>query len=80
MLLNGIIGNPFKTEGVKTKKKYPRDYTRDELKVLKELWDTPHSYQMLVYAANPKGMQCSAGKNYIYINNEGYVTPCRKSS
>lgn len=55
---------------------YPRDYTPTELNQLKELWFTPHSYQLLVNSASTKGMRCSAGKNYIHVDHEGNVFPC----
>jgi MoaA/NifB/PqqE/SkfB family radical SAM enzyme len=55
---------------------YPRDYSPVELERLKELWFTPHSYQMLVNSSSTHGMQCSAGKNYIHIDHRGNVFPC----
>ena len=55
---------------------YPRDYTPTELNQLKELWFTPHSYQLLVNSTSTKGMRCSAGQNYIHIDHEGNVFPC----
>ena len=55
---------------------YPRDYTPAELEQLRDLWYTPHSYQLLVNSTSTKGMQCSAGRNYIHIDHEGNVFPC----
>ena len=55
---------------------YPRDYSPVELERLKDLWFTPHSYQMLVNSSSTHGMQCSAGKNYIHIDHRGNVFPC----
>ena len=56
---------------------YPKGYTRRELRTLRKLWDTPHSYKLLLEACETKGMVCSAGKNYIFIDNEGDVSPCQ---
>ncbi len=55
---------------------YPRDYTFSEREVLKNLWFTPHSYQMQVISSRTRGMHCSAGKNYIHIDHDGNVFPC----
>lgn len=75
-ILNALIGRLRGVEGADKSLIYPRDYTLQELRELKELWDTPHSYQMLVEACNTHGMACSAGKNYIYIDSDGNVFPC----
>jgi pyruvate-formate lyase-activating enzyme len=77
LILNGLAGNLVGVEGADPTLMYPRDYTLAELAELKELWDTPHSYQLLLEACQTKGMVCSAGRNYIYINHEGYVYPCQ---
>ena len=77
LILNGLIGKLTGVEGVDPDKRYPKDYTREELVILKDLWYTPHSYQMLVYASSSEGMECSAGRNYIIINSSGEVSPCR---
>ncbi len=59
-------------------KSYPRDYTEGERRVLKDLWDTPHGYKLLVEACSPAGMPCSAGRHYIYVNHDGTVFPCSR--
>jgi Iron-sulfur cluster-binding domain len=75
-IMNALIGRVRGVEGANPNLIYPRDYTPQELEELKELWDTPHSYQMLVEACNTRGMTCSAGKNYVYIDSDGNVFPC----
>ena len=72
-IMNGLIGNLSGSSLV-----YPKDYTTTELAELKELWDTPHSYKLLIESCQTKGMSCSAGRNYIYIDNQGNVFPCQK--
>jgi MoaA/NifB/PqqE/SkfB family radical SAM enzyme len=77
LILNSLLGQLKGVDGADTGKRYPRDYSHNELQQLKDLWDTPHSYKMLVEACSPRGMQCSAGKNFIFIDNNGDVFPCR---
>jgi MoaA/NifB/PqqE/SkfB family radical SAM enzyme len=76
LLLNALIGKLVAVEGANPDLEYPRDYTVEEIGQLKELWDTPHSYKLLLEACCTRGMTCSAGKNYIYIDHEGNVFPC----
>jgi MoaA/NifB/PqqE/SkfB family radical SAM enzyme len=77
-IMNALIGRVRGVEGANPNLIYPRDYILQELRELKELWDTPHSYQMLVEACSTRGMICSAGKNYLYIDSDGNVYPCNK--
>jgi len=76
LVMNALVGSLKGLEGVDPKRVYPRDYTAEELRELRELWDTPHSYKLLVEAARTRGMTCSAGKNYIHIDRNGDVYPC----
>lgn len=76
LIMNGLIGKLRGVDGADPSLEYPRDYTSAELAALKEVWDTPHSYMMLLRACNTKGMACSAGRNYIYIDHRGNVFPC----
>jgi MoaA/NifB/PqqE/SkfB family radical SAM enzyme len=75
-IINGLIGKQMGAHGVLTSQEYPRDYTLEELSELKSIWDSPHSYQMLLESSETKGMLCSAGHQYIYINDQGDVFPC----
>jgi len=76
LVMNALVGSLKGLEGADPKRTYPRDYTAEELGELRELWDTPHSYKLLVEAARTRGMACSAGKNYIYVDRNGDVYPC----
>lgn len=76
LLLNALIGKVGGAEGYDPDLTYPRDYTAGELKRLKRLWGTPHGYKLLVEACSTRGMSCSAGKNYIFIDSDGNVFPC----
>jgi len=76
LLLNALIGKLMAVEDADPDLVYPRDYTVEEIGQLKTLWDTPHSYKLLLEACSTRGMICSAGKNYIYIDHEGNVLPC----
>ncbi len=76
LILNALIGTLKGVKGVDHKLVYPRDYTTQERRELKELWYTPHSYKMLVEACLTERMPCSAGKSYIYISSNGNVYPC----
>jgi MoaA/NifB/PqqE/SkfB family radical SAM enzyme len=76
LIMNGLIGNLVGKDGTDSSREFPQDYTFAELAVLKELWDTPHSYMMLLEGCETKGMICSAGHNYIYINHKGDIFPC----
>lgn len=78
LILNALIGQVAGIEGVDPRKRYPRDYSADEVRQLKGLWDTPHSYKMLLDACSPKGMPCAAGREFIYIDHQGNVLPCRR--
>jgi MoaA/NifB/PqqE/SkfB family radical SAM enzyme len=76
LIMNGLVGKLSGIKGADTSLEFPRDYTLSELSELKDLWDSPHSYKMLLEASEPKGMRCSAGHQYIYINHKGDVFPC----
>lgn len=76
LIMNGLIGKVVGVEGADPSREYPRDYTPAELAALRQVWDTPHSYMMLLHGATSKGMRCSAGRNYIYIDQGGRVFPC----
>lgn len=76
LILNGLVGKLIGEESVDSSLEYPRDYTPFQRNELRSLWDTPHSYQILINSCNTKGMECSAGTNYIYINHHGDVFPC----
>ncbi|MEJ2627880.1 MAG: hypothetical protein P8078_04930 [bacterium] len=78
LLINALRGQVHGIEGADPRKRYPKDYTKQELQQLKNHWDTPHSYKMLVEQCSPKGMKCSAGKNYIFITSTGEVLPCNR--
>jgi MoaA/NifB/PqqE/SkfB family radical SAM enzyme len=77
LIMNGLVGHLSGVENSKSSLVYPRDYTLDELAELKELWDTPHSYKLLLESCETKGMLCSSGRNYIYIDHLGNVFPCK---
>ena len=77
LILNAAIGTLKGVEAADPELVYPRDYTPGEIRKLKKLWHTPHSYKMLLEACSPHGMRCSAGKNYIYIDHDGNVYPCQ---
>jgi MoaA/NifB/PqqE/SkfB family radical SAM enzyme len=76
LIMNGLIGELQGVAGARSDLIYPYAYTDEEKRQLKELWCTPHSYNMLVNCCTTKGMQCSAGRQYIYIENNGDVSPC----
>lgn len=76
LTMNGLFGKLVGTEGADPKLVYPRDYTMEDRAAFKESWDTPHSYMMQIEEARTKGMLCSAGKNYIFVNRKGDVSPC----
>jgi MoaA/NifB/PqqE/SkfB family radical SAM enzyme len=76
LIMNGLIGRLVGKEGINSSKEFPQDYSFTELAELKKLWDTPHSYQMLLEGCETKGMVCSAGHNYIYLNHKGDAFPC----
>ena len=67
--MNGLVGKLNGVDGADSSLEYPRDYTLDELSELKSLWDTPHIYNMLLEAREPRGMRCSAG--YLYKSHGG---------
>lgn len=77
LILNALVGR-VRGNGnfFKRLEKYPEAYTPDELLQLKDLWDTPHSYKLLAESCSTRGMACSAGRNYIYIDHAGNVFPC----
>lgn len=76
LVLNAFVGSSRQEDGFGSSRLYPVDYTLKERRELRDLWDTPHSYKMQVDESRPKGMICSAGKKFIYINNDGEVFPC----
>lgn len=76
MLLNQLEGKLIGVESADLDLHYPRDYTLREIKELRELWGTPHSYKILLESCRTRGMACSAGKNYIYMGFDGQVRPC----
>jgi hypothetical protein len=78
LIMNALIGKYRGVHGLDPEKLYPDSYTEEEISALKLLWDTPHSYKLLVEACSPRGMTCAAGKNYIYIDPHGNVSPCNK--
>jgi len=78
LILNGLIGKIKGIPLLDPNLAYPQAYDEHERKLLRELWDTPHSYQMLVHAASPQGMACTAGSRYVFIEPDGDVYPCSK--
>jgi hypothetical protein len=76
LIMNGLVGKCVDAGGLSDLLEYPGAYSSRELAELKELWDSPHSYKMLLEACDTKGMPCSAGKQYVYINHKGEVFPC----
>jgi sulfatase maturation enzyme AslB (radical SAM superfamily) len=78
LIMNSLIGKFGGVQGLDPEKIYPDSYTKEEKELLKTLWDTPHSYKLLVEACSPRGMSCAAGRNYIYIDPQGNVFPCNK--
>ena len=50
LIMNPLIGHLSGIDGVDPHKKYPFDYTDEGVKYLKDHWDTPHSYKLLVEA------------------------------
>jgi len=78
LILNSLQGSLKGFENADHEKIYPRDYTDSERQTLGLFWDTPHSYKLLIEASSPQGMQCSAGKNFIFIDRKGRVYPCNK--
>ncbi len=76
LILNALIGELRDEEKRNSKLMFPRDYSGEEKNDLKKLWHSPHSYKLLVEACNTRGMHCSAGKNYVFINSDGNVFPC----
>lgn len=78
LIINSLIGKYSGIQGLDPEKIYPDAYTEEEKSLLKPLWDTPHSYKLLVEACSPRGMSCAAGRNYLYIDPDGNVFPCNK--
>lgn len=78
LTMNGIHGKIAGVDGVDPQKIYPQAYTAQNRQDFRALWDTPHNYMMEVAGASPKGMRCSAGVNYIYIDRDGNVSTCGK--
>jgi MoaA/NifB/PqqE/SkfB family radical SAM enzyme len=76
LIMNGLIGKLVSDDGKPGILDYPQAYSSAELADFKKLWHSPHSYKMLLEACDTKGMHCSAGKNYIYLNHQGDVFPC----
>jgi MoaA/NifB/PqqE/SkfB family radical SAM enzyme len=76
LTMNSLIGPGRSLNGANQALYYPRDYTDEQKAELKEVWDTPHSYNLLVESCSTRGMPCSAGKNYIFIDHKGDVFPC----
>ena len=57
---------------------YPKDYTKKEKDELRKLWFTPHSFKLVIETSSSNGMECSAGKNFINIRDNGDVFPCSR--
>jgi MoaA/NifB/PqqE/SkfB family radical SAM enzyme len=76
LILNAAIGKLTGVNNANPDLEYPRDYTPEEIKEFKKIWHTPHSYKLLLESCDTRGMECSAGKNYIYIDHDGNVFPC----
>lgn len=76
LIINALIGDMCGPEPDDPDKLYPRDYTIEEKHLMRELWDTPHSYNLLVESCTSRGMQCSAGRNYIYLTQDGEAYAC----
>ncbi len=76
LIMNGLIGKIVAEDGKPGTLDYPQAYTSEELARFKELWHSPHSYKMLLEGCSTKGMVCAAGKNYIYLNHQGDISPC----
>jgi MoaA/NifB/PqqE/SkfB family radical SAM enzyme len=75
LIMNGLVGKLMGVANTDPSREYPGAYSREEISELKALWDTPHSYQLLIESCETKGMACSAGKNYIYLDHQGNVYP-----
>ncbi|MDH5573684.1 MAG: radical SAM protein [Gammaproteobacteria bacterium] len=76
LTMNGIHGRVSGVAGVDDTLIYPAAYTDEQREALKAVWDTPHNYMMEIGGASPKGMACSAGNNYVYIDQKGNVSSC----
>ncbi|HTY13925.1 MAG TPA: SPASM domain-containing protein [Candidatus Omnitrophota bacterium] len=76
LIMNGLVGKLLGAQAADPSLEYPRDYTSNEISELKVLWDTPHSFKLLIESCRTQGMECSAGHNYVYINHNGDVFPC----
>ncbi len=75
---NALIGSVQGLDGVDAARLYPRDYTADEVRRMRAIWETPHSFKMLVEGCPPCGMLCSAGRAYVFVDPQGNVYPCSK--
>jgi MoaA/NifB/PqqE/SkfB family radical SAM enzyme len=78
LILNSLIGQAKNIPGIDPELAYPQSYGERERESLRDLWDTPHSYQMLIHASSPRGMKCTAGSRYVFIEPNGEVFPCSK--
>ncbi len=76
LIMNGLLGRMQGEGSEQYPGEYPMSYTCEELAELRELWDSPHSYQILLESSTTRGMDCSAGRNYVYVNHDGDVFPC----
>ncbi len=78
LIMNGLVGPLRGADNADDGKIYPRDYTPSELDELRTLWDTPHSYKLLLEGCRTRGMACWAGRQYIYMDHRGNVYPCQQ--
>ncbi len=51
-------------------------WSAEDLRELKPLCDSPHSYKMYFDARTTLGMRCGAGRDYLYIDAGGDIFPC----
>jgi MoaA/NifB/PqqE/SkfB family radical SAM enzyme len=55
---------------------YPEAYTPAQREELREYLWADHYYDMLVERKSPRGRLCTAGHQYVYINNDGDMFAC----
>ena len=78
LTMNGIHGNVVGVNGVDDTLTYPAAYNEQNHRDFKDVWDTPHNYMMEIRGASPKGMACSAGVNFMYLDKDGNAAICGK--
>lgn len=55
---------------------FPKAYTAEQRKFLREHFFTDHYYRMLVERESPKGQPCLAGHRYMYMDTGGNLFAC----